>query len=81
MHHTAFLHLKEAITQAPILHYPNPDKSTLCTQMPLTMHAEHNSLKYDGMEFPLAFFSHTFRDSKEMEHNCTRGLWSLLCNY
>ena len=25
-HHTAFLHLKEAIVQAPILHYPNPDK-------------------------------------------------------
>ena len=26
VHHTAFLHLKEAIVQAPILHYPNPDK-------------------------------------------------------
>ena len=25
-HHTAFLHLKEALVQAPILHYPNPDK-------------------------------------------------------
>ena len=25
-HHTAFLHLKEAIVQAPILHYPNPNK-------------------------------------------------------
>ena len=25
-HHTAFLHLKEAIVQAPILHYPSPDK-------------------------------------------------------
>ena len=25
-HHTAFLHLKEAIVQAPILHYPNPEK-------------------------------------------------------
>ena len=25
-HHTAFLHLKEAIGQSPILHYPNPDK-------------------------------------------------------
>ena len=25
-HHTTFLHLKEAIVQAPILHYPNPDK-------------------------------------------------------
>ena len=26
VHHTAFLHLKEAIAQAPILHYPDPDK-------------------------------------------------------
>ena len=25
-HHTAFLHLKEAIVQVPILHYPNPNK-------------------------------------------------------
>ena len=25
MHHTAFLHLKETIIQAPILHYPDPD--------------------------------------------------------
>ena len=25
-HHTTFLHLKEAIVQAPILHYPHPDK-------------------------------------------------------
>ena len=25
-HHTTFLHLKEAIVQAPILHYPNPEK-------------------------------------------------------
>ena len=25
-HHTTFLCLKEAIVQAPILHYPNPDK-------------------------------------------------------
>ena len=25
-HHEAFIHLKEVIVQAPILHYPNPDK-------------------------------------------------------
>ena len=25
-HHTTFLQLKEAIVQAPILHYPNPSK-------------------------------------------------------
>ena len=25
-HHATFLHLKEAIVQAPILHHPNPNK-------------------------------------------------------
>ena len=42
-HHTTFLNLKEAIKQAPILHYPLPNKNTLSTQMHLMMHAEHNS--------------------------------------
>ena len=26
-HQEAFIHLKEAIVQAPILHYPNPNKT------------------------------------------------------
>ena len=26
VHHTAFLHLKKAVVQAPILHYPNPNE-------------------------------------------------------
>ena len=42
-HHTAFLNLKEAIIQAPILHYPDPNKNTLLTQMHLMMYVEHNS--------------------------------------
>ena len=42
VHRTAFLHLKEAIVQAPILHYPDPNKNTLFTLMPQTMHVEHN---------------------------------------
>ena len=45
VHHTAFLHLKEAIVQATILYYSNPSRSTLSTLMPWTMHAEHNSHK------------------------------------
>ena len=44
-HHATFLHLKEAIVQAPILHYPNPNKNTLCTQMLPMMPVEHNSNK------------------------------------
>ena len=33
-HHTTFLHLKEAIIQAPVLYYPNPTRGTLSTLMP-----------------------------------------------
>ena len=43
VHHNVFLHLKEAIIQAPILHYPNPNKNTLSTQMHPMMHAGHSS--------------------------------------
>ena len=43
VHHAAFLHLKEAIVQAPILCYPDPDKNTLFTPMPQMMHVEHTS--------------------------------------
>ena len=41
-HHTAFLNLRGAIIQAPILCYPDSNKNTLSTQMHLTIHAEHN---------------------------------------
>ena len=43
VHHTAFLHLKEVIMQAPILHYPDLDKNILYTQMLPTMHVGHSS--------------------------------------
>ena len=65
-HHTAFLHLKEAIVQAPILHYPSPDKRYIvyteasddaCRAQLLQ---EHNST-----EFPVAFLSHTFTETKQ----------------
>ena len=63
-HHTAFLHLKEAIVQAPILHYPNWNKKYIvyidasddaCGAQLLQ---EHN-----GTEFPVVFFSHTFTET------------------
>ena len=64
-HHTAFLHLKEAIVQTPMLHYPNPDKRYIvytdasddtCRAQLLQ---EHN-----GTEFPVAFLSHTFTETQ-----------------
>ena len=69
VHHTAFLHLKEAIVQAPILHYPNPDKKyivyidALDDACGAQLSQEHN-----GTEFPIAFLSHTFTE--------TQGKWS-----
>ena len=60
IHHIAFLKLKESIIQAPILCYPDPTKwyivyidasdDAFGAQLP----QEH-----DGMEFPIAFLSHT----------------------
>ena len=44
-HQAAFEHLKNAIVQAPILHYPNPNKPILYILMLLMMLAEHNSPK------------------------------------
>ena len=45
-HQEAFIHLKEAIVQAPILHYPNPHKTYIVyTWMLQMMPAEHSSLK------------------------------------
>ena len=73
-HHKAFLTLKEAITQAPILHYPDPnrkyiiytDASDDACGAPLLQ--EHN-----GTEFPIAFLSHIHRNPKKVEHNWTEA--------
>ena len=62
-HQTAFLHLKEAIAQAPILHYPNPNKKYI-----VYMDASDNTCRaqlyqeHNGTEFPIAFLSHTFTE-------------------
>ena len=64
-HQAAFVHLKDAIVQAPILHYPNPNKTYI-----IYMDASDDacgaqlSQKHDGMEFPIAFLSHTFSETQ-----------------
>ena len=65
VHHTAFPHLKEAIVQALILHYPDHDRKYI-----VYMDAADNacgaqlSQKHGGMEFPIAFLLCTFIETQ-----------------
>ena len=64
-HHTAFLHLKEAIVQAPILHYPNPEKRYIVyTDASDDACEAQLSQEHNGSEFPVAFLSHTFTETQ-----------------
>ena len=64
-HQVAFVHLKDAIVQAPILHYPNP-KKTYIVYMDASDDAcgAQLSQEHDGMEYPIAFLSHTFSETQ-----------------
>ena len=65
MHHIAFLHLKEAIVQAPILHYPDPNKKYFVyTDASDDACGAQLSQEHDGTEFPVAFLSHTFTETQ-----------------
>ena len=58
MHHTAFLHLKKAIIQAPILCYPDPDKKYIVyTDASDDACGAQLSQEHNGMEFTIAFLS------------------------
>ena len=60
-HHEAFLKFKESIIQAPILHYPNPNKRYIIyTDASDDAWRAQLSQEHDGVEFPIAFLSHTF---------------------
>ena len=65
VHHTTFLHLNEAIVQAPILHYLNPDKKYIVYTDALdnTCRAQL-SQEHGGREFPIVFLSHTFTETQ-----------------
>ena len=64
-HQTAFLHLKEAIVQAPILHYPNPDKQYIIYTDALDDACRAQlSQEHNGTEFSIAFLSHTFTETQ-----------------
>ena len=64
-HHEAFIHLKEAIVQAPILHYPNPNKTYIVyTDASDDACRAQLSQEHNGTEFPIAFLSHTFSETQ-----------------
>ena len=64
--HEAFLHLKESITEAPILHYPVPNKRYIVhTDVTDDAYRVQLSQEHDGTEFPIAFLLHTFWKHKE----------------
>ena len=67
LHHRAFLTLKEAIIQAPTLCYPNPNKRYIIyTDESDDACGAQLSQEHDGMEFPIAFLSHTFTETQRM---------------
>ena len=64
-HQEAFIHLKEAIVQAPILHYPNPNKTYIVyTDASDDAFGAQLSQEHNGTEFPVAFLSHTFTETQ-----------------
>ena len=64
-HQEAFIHLKEAIIQAPILHYPNPNKTYIMyTDASDNACGAQLSQEHDGTKFPVAFLSHTFTETQ-----------------
>ena len=63
--HNTFLTLEESIIQAPILHYPDPKKCYIIyTDASNDACGAQLSQEHDGMGFPIAFLSHTFRETK-----------------
>ena len=63
--HEAFLHLKESITQAPILHYHDPNKRYIVyTDVSDDTCGAQLSQEHDGTEFLIAFLLHTFSETQ-----------------
>ena len=64
-HHKTFLTLKEAIIQAPILCYPDPNgKYIIYTDASDDTYGAQLLQEHNGTEFPIAFLSHTFTETQ-----------------
>ena len=65
MHHTVFVHLKEAIIHAPILYYPDPNKKYIVyTDVSDDACGAQLSQEHNGAEFPAMFLLHTFTETQ-----------------
>ena len=65
IHQNAFMKLKEAIIQAPILRYPDTTKPYIVnTDVSDDACGAQLSQIHDRTEFPVAFLSHTFTDTQ-----------------
>ena len=63
--HMAFLTLKEAIIQAPILHYPDPNRKYIVyTDASDDACGAQLSQEHNGTEFSIAFLSHMFMETQ-----------------
>ena len=64
-HHTAFMMLKKAIMQAPILHHPDPARRYIVyTDASDDACRAQLSQEHDETKFPIAFLSHTFTETQ-----------------
>ena len=64
-HHTAFVTLKESVTQAPIPCYPDPTKQYIVfTDTSDNACGAQLSQVHNNTEFLIAFLSHTFMDTQ-----------------
>ena len=81
-HHCAFIKLKDAIIQAPILSYLDTTKPYIVyTDTSDDACGAQLSQMHNDTEFPVALLSHTFTDTKtEMEYTRTRSIWHLFCH-
>ena len=64
-HQEAFMKLKDFIIQAPVLRYPNPTKRYIVyADASDDACGAHVTQEHDGIEFPIAFLSHTFLETQ-----------------
>ena len=64
-HHAASNTLKSGLSEAPILHYPDPLKCYIVyTDTSDEAWGSQLSWEHKGQELPVAFLSHTFTDTQ-----------------